>query len=116
MDETLSWPLGGDDDAEEPTAAPATSASARFGGDEEPVLIARISGPIAIEMARDALQSAGVPAFVKQNSLGPLYGLSIGSFGSAEVWTPPAFAERARDTLIGIGLLVEPAEPTDPDA
>lgn len=113
MDETLSWPLQGGDDTGKPAARPDTAASTRFGGDQEPVLIARIDGPIAIEMARDALQSAGVPAFVKQNSLGPLYGLSIGSFGSAEVWAPPAFAEQARDTLIGIGLLEESGGPSD---
>ena len=114
MDETLAWPLGGDD-AKEPAAQAKTTATTRYGGNDEPVLVGRISGPVAIEMAKDALQSDGIPAFVKQNSLGPLYGISIGSFGSAEVWTPAAFADRARDTLIGIGLLGEPDDPGDGD-
>ena len=85
---------------------PQTHATARFGGDggDEPVLVATIDGPVEIEMAKDALAEAGIPAYVKQNSLGPVYGLSVGSFGSAEVWAMPAVAEQARDLLIGIGV------------
>ncbi len=93
------------DDSAEGESQPATSARAGFGGDDEPVLVARIDGPVQIEMAKDALETAGIPAHVKQNSLGPIYGLSVGSFGTAEVWVVRPLAEQARETLIGIGVL-----------
>src|SRR5688500_15161916 len=83
------------------------NTTARFGGggNNEPVLVATIHGPVEIEMAKDALAEAGIPAHVKQNSLGPVYGLSVGSFGSAEVWAPAPLAEQAYDLLIGIGVV-----------
>src|SRR3954469_495387 len=83
---------------------PAPSATARFGGDggEEPVLVGAINGPVEVEMARDALAEAEIPAYIKDNQLGRVYGLTIGSFGAAEVWVMPVFAERARDVLIGV--------------
>lgn len=106
MDDTLSWGmrLGWGRRRQTQTG---TTTTTRFGGDggDEPVLIAVISAPVEAEMAKDALAEAGVPAYVKQNSLGQVYGLSIGAFGTAEVWTPPAVAEQARDVLIGIGVL-----------
>lgn len=110
MDDALRWqmprnPLG----TAEPTAR--THATARFGGDnDEPVLVAVITGPIESEMARDALAEAGVPALVKRKAFEGVYGLGFGAFGSAEVWTPPACVEQARDVLIGIGLLAEDDE------
>ena len=106
MDDALRWrqPLGRDEPQEQPQTSGAT---ARTGGsgDDQPVLIAVLEGPVAIGMARDALAEAQIPAYVKQNSLGPIYGLSIGTFGRGEVWVPPALADQAIDTLIGIGLL-----------
>ncbi|HEX6291416.1 MAG TPA: DUF2007 domain-containing protein [Herpetosiphonaceae bacterium] len=110
MEDALPWhrPI---ERPEEPEAQPQTSATTRFGGDgdDAPVLVAVVSGPVEIEMANDALQSAGIPAYVKRNSLGPLYGLSIGSFGSAEIWVPPALAEQAYNELVGIGV-VQPGD------
>jgi hypothetical protein len=110
MDNTLSWHLMGDKDEQDRTQ-PNTSMTARYGSgsDEGPVLIVTVSGPVEAEMAEDALKEAGIPVFIKRNSLGAVYGLSVGSFGAAEVWVPHPLAERARDILIGIGML-EPSE------
>ena len=97
-------------------AEPRTETTARFGGDdgEEPVLVATIQGPVEGEIARDALRDAGIPAYIKENKVGRVYGLTIGSFGAAEVWVMPVWVEQARDTLIGVGLLPEPESPDDP--
>ena len=98
------------------TTEPDTAASERTGGDgdDEPVLVAVVNGPVEGAMAKDALAEAGIPAYVKQNSLGAIYGLSVGSFGVAEVWVVPPLAERAYDVLAGIGLLPQdPPEPLD---
>ncbi len=109
MDDALPLRGGRKIDREQPSPdSPArVSATARAGGggDDEPVMIARVNGQIQIEMAQAALQEAGVPAYIKRESVGLVYGLSVGSFGSAEVWVPRPLAEQAEDVLIGIGLL-----------
>jgi hypothetical protein len=93
------------------------TAAIRFGDDggDEPALIGVVHGPVAIEMARDALAEEAIPVYIKQNSLGSIYGLSIGGFGSAEVWAPRPAEERARDILIGIGLLAPADDSTTGD-
>jgi len=79
---------------------------ARFGDDgDRPVLVAVVSGPIEADMARDALAEAEIPALIKRETAAALYGLTVGSLARAEVWTPPALAERAHDVLVGIGLI-----------
>lgn len=109
MNDVLSWHLRGKQREDGETQR--VSATAAFGRQaDEPVLIGAVHGPVEIEMAKDALSSAGLPAYVKQNSLGPIYGLSIGSFGTAEVWVMPAVAERARELLEEIGLLGSPSD------
>lgn len=111
MDDTLRWRRMIDRDSQG-EAQPQAGATARTGGGggDEPVLLAVLDGPVEIGMAQSALQDAGIPAYVKQNSLGPIYGLSIGSFGRGEVWVPPALVDPARDVLIGIGLLPDEDE------
>ena len=106
MDDALAWwrPRWRRAKSEDETR---TNVTTRFGGDahHEPILVATIHGPVEIAMAKDALAEAGIPAHVKQHSLGPVYGLSVGSFGSAEVWVPAPLAEQAYDLLIGIGVV-----------
>lgn len=121
MDNALRWwkPIDRPEDDKTRSgdeAQPHAGATARFGGDggDEPVLVAVINGPVEIEMAQDALKAAGIPAHIKRNSLGPLYGLSVGSFGSAELWALPAFAEQAYNELVGIGV-IESDEAAPPD-
>lgn len=121
MEDALRWwkPLDHPTDNARPNddeAQPQAGSTARFGGEggDEPVLVAVVNGPVEIEMAQDALQQAGIPAHVKRNSLGPLYGLSFGSFGSAEIWVLPALAERAYNELVGIGVIT-PDEEAPPD-
>ena len=113
MEQALPWRSRSLDEqpADDSESQSATGATARFGGDDQdaPVIIAVIHGPVEAAMAKDALDEAGVPAYVKQHSLGRVYGLTVGAFGAAEVWVAPALADRARDILIGIGL-VEPEE------
>lgn len=114
MEQTWPWRRLEAETAEQRPVRPAAATSqttpattTRFGGegDDQPVLIAVLHGPVEAEMAKDALAEAGIPAYVKQHSLGQVYGLTIGSFGAAEVWMHPALAEQAREVLIGIGLL-----------
>ena len=110
MDDALPWRRTIAGDAQR-NVQEQTGATARTGGDggDEPVLLAVLDGPVEIGMAQSALEEANIPAYVKRNSLGPIYGLSIGAFGRGEVWVPPTLVDPAREVLIGIGLL-EPDE------
>lgn len=107
MDDVLRWrqPIDRDDQREAQSQTGATARTSGDGGDE-PVLLAVLDGPVEIGMAQSALQDARIPAYIKQNSLGPVYGLSVGAFGRGEVWVPPALVDPAREVLIGIGLLM----------
>lgn len=111
MNNILSWYVTGNWDDQDHTRLNA-SATARYGGDSDqgPMLIGTVSSPVEAEMSEDALKEAGIPALIKRNSLGTVYGLSVGSFGAAEVWVPRSFAEQARNILIGIGVLEPPED------
>ncbi len=106
MDDTLPWSPFRRDDRDEPMPA-RSGATARTGGpnDDEPVLIARISGPVRIEMAQAALRDANIPVYIKRDSMGVVYGLSMGPLSAAQVWVPRPLAEQATDVLVGIGVV-----------
>ncbi len=105
MDDALSWRRGKRRDETERTQ-PDAGTNAGFGGEDEgPVLVGTVAGPVEVEMAEDALKEAGIPVLIKRNSLGSVYGLSVGAFGAAEVWVPQPLAGQAHDLLVGIGVL-----------
>ncbi len=105
MDDALSRRQSKRTDETEQTQSRAGTGARLGGGGEEPVLVGTVAGPVEVEMAEDALKQAGIPALIKRNSLGPVYGLSVGSFGAAEVWVPQPLAGQAHDILVGIGVL-----------
>ncbi len=106
MDDARPWSTFRRNDLDEPIPARA-GATARTGGpnEDEPVLIAQISGPVRIEMAQEALRDANIPVYIKRDSMGIVYGLSIGPLSAAQVWVPRALAEQATDVLVGIGVI-----------
>lgn len=110
MESALPWPFSRLFGARKRDQA-APKATTGFGGDhdDEPVMIGTVTGPIEIEMAKDALREANIPALIKQNSVGTVYGFSSGALGSAEVWVVPPLAEQAYDILVGMGLIEDDA-------
>jgi len=85
-----------------------TTATTNFKGvTEQPVVVAIIHGPVAAEMALEALQDAGIPAMLRRNPVGTVYGMSIGAWGSTPVLVPAPLLEQARDVLLGMGLMEE---------
>jgi hypothetical protein len=84
----------------------ATTASTRFrGGQEQPVVVAVIQGPVAAEMALEALQEAGIPAMLRRNPVGTIYGMSLGVWGETPVIVPAALQDQAHEILVGMGLV-----------
>jgi len=110
MDEAIRRPWWAWPRRETVEAVGTVEEARRGGGDDGPVMIGIVHGPVEIEMARDALAEAGIPAHIKQQSAGSLYGLSIGPLAEAEIWTPRPLAEQARETLVGIGLFAAPED------
>jgi hypothetical protein len=106
MDDALPWQQARHTHVDEPTRTRA-GVTARTGGPggDEPVLIARINGPVRIEMAQEALRDAGIPAYIKRDTMGMVYGLSVGPLAVGEVWVPRPLADQAEDVLAGIGVL-----------
>jgi len=106
MDDALPWRQTRRVEQDESTPA-RSGATARTGGpgDDEPVLIAHISGPVRIEMAGEALRDAGIPAYIKRDTMGMVYGLSVGPLAAAQIWVPRPLADQAEDVLAGIGVL-----------
>ena len=106
MDDALPWQQARHTQPDEPVPA-RSGVTARTGGpgDDEPVLIAHISGPVRIEMAQEALRDAGIPAYIKRDTMGMVYGLSVGPLAAAQIWVPRPLTEQAEDVLVGIGVL-----------
>ncbi|MBA3947848.1 MAG: DUF2007 domain-containing protein [Herpetosiphonaceae bacterium] len=84
------------------------TASASFKGErEQPVIVAVIQGPVAAEMALEALHDAGIPAMLRRNPVGAVYGMSLGAWGETPLLVPAPLYEQAREILLGMGLVEE---------
>lgn len=77
------------------------SANATTGGDldQEPVVVWEAANLMEAEVVKGRLQSEGIPAVVRSEALGAIYGLTTGSLAAADVLVPAALAERALAVL-----------------
>jgi hypothetical protein len=79
----------------------AAGAGVTTGGevDQEPVVVWEAANPMEAEVVKGRLESAGIPAIVRGEALGAIYGLTTGSLAAADVLVPAALAEKAIDLL-----------------
>ena len=63
------------------------------------VLVYLAEGRLDGEMIRSFLEAQGVPAIISQESLGSIYGLTVGDLGRAEILVAAADAKKAREVL-----------------
>ena len=71
-------------------------------GDEENtrwVVVSKGLNPAQATIIKGRLESQDIPAFVKQEAIGTVLGLTVGSLGSAQVLVPESLAEQALDIL-----------------
>jgi len=61
----------------------------------EMVTVYAAQGMLAAEVIKGKLQSAGIPALLAYESLGPIYGLTVDGLGLVRVQVPRRFAEDA---------------------
>ncbi len=65
------------------------------------VVVYRSNGPLAAEVVKSKLESAGIPAMLKYESAGRIFGLTIDGLGEVSVLV------RSEDAEIALGILNE---------
>ncbi len=79
----------------------AAEGSATTGGSvsQEPVVVWQAANPMEAQIVRSRLQSAGIPAIVRGESMGRIYGFIYGGLAERDVLVPAALAESAEEIL-----------------
>ena len=57
------------------------------------------SGQIEAEIVKGRLESEGIPAMLRYEALGLVYGLTIDGLGQVEIQVPSSLAQHAREIL-----------------
>lgn len=80
---------------------------------EEWIAVYTADGKLAAEMIRLTLESFGIPAVIFQESLGIVYGLTVGPLGETQVLVHPSRVDEAREILKAMedGSLEVPEDP-----
>ncbi len=66
---------------------------------QEPVVVWQAVNPMEAQIVRGRLQSAGIPAIVRGESMGRIYGFVYGGLAERDVLVPAALAESAEEIL-----------------
>jgi hypothetical protein len=90
-------------------SAATGSASVTGGGtDNEPVVVWEAANALEAQVVKGRLESEGIPAIVRGEALGAIYGLTTGGLAATDVLVPAPLAQKALEVL-GQGE-VEPDE------
>lgn len=57
--------------------------------------VAKLWEPLEVEIVKSLLAEAGIPAFIKREALGGIYGLTIDGLAKVEIQVPPDRYEEA---------------------
>jgi hypothetical protein len=78
------------------TEVTTTGTTTGGGGTEtEPVVIYEAANEMEAQVVKGRLESEGIPAMVRTEAAGIIYGLTTGGLGRADVLVPALLAERA---------------------
>jgi len=77
------------------------TASTTTGGeiDQEPVVVWMAANQMEAEIVKARLESEGIPALIRGEALGSIYGLTTGTLAQRAVLVPAALAEKAETLL-----------------
>jgi Putative prokaryotic signal transducing protein len=83
------------------TASGAVPISAVTGGgsSQEPVVVWEAANLMEAQVVKGRLESEGIPAFIRTEALGVIYGLTAGNLARAEVLVPGLLATKAVELL-----------------
>lgn len=78
-----------------------TKTTASTGGsiDQEPVVVWVAANQMEAQIIKGRLESEGIPAIIRGEALGAIYGLTTGSLAESAVLVPAALAEKAETLL-----------------
>ncbi|MCL5950884.1 MAG: DUF2007 domain-containing protein [Chloroflexi bacterium] len=65
----------------------------------EPVVVYTTLGREAAAVIKGRLESEGIPAMLRYESIGPVYGIAMDGLGQVEILVPRKFEEKARAIL-----------------
>lgn len=85
-----------DGDAERREKSTATSGG---GLDQEPVVVWEAANLYEAQVVKGRLESEGIPAFIRGEAVGAIYGLTTGSLAAVDVLAPAPLADKAREIL-----------------
>lgn len=101
VDSLANWlrrpPAQGTEASSESTSASTTGGDL----DLEPVVVWRATHQMEAEVVKGRLESAGIPAIIRGEALGAIYGLTSGSLAEMSVLVPAPLAEKAEALLYG---------------
>ena len=82
-------------------AEDASTASATTGGedDSEPVVVWEAANLMEAQIVKGRLESAGIPAIVRGETAGAIFGLTTGGLAAVEVLVPGPLADKAIQLL-----------------
>jgi hypothetical protein len=89
--------------AETPGETSSAGASVTTGGgsSQEPVVVWEAANMMEAQVVKARLESEGIPAFIRSEAAGVIYGLTAGSLARADVLVPGPLADKAVDLLFG---------------
>ena len=101
MSTAASNPTDWDWTSTESTPPSSSAARSVTGGDldQEPVVVWEAANPLEAHVVKGRLESEGIPAIIRGEAVGNVYGLTIGSLAQTDVLVPAALAERATEIL-----------------
>jgi hypothetical protein len=66
---------------------------------EKLVSVYKAMGQLEAEIVKGRLEIEGIPAILKYESLGSVYGLTVNGLGQVEIQVPCTYAERAKEVI-----------------
>ncbi len=81
------------------TTSSTASTTTGGGSSQEPVVVWEAANLMEAQVVKGRLESEGIPAFVRSEALGVIYGLTAGGLARADVLVPGPLAERAMEIL-----------------
>jgi hypothetical protein len=96
--ENGSGEVGGEISVNWVTASTTTGGSTNH----EPVVVWEAANLMEAQVVKGRLESEGIPAFIRSEAAGVIYGIMAGSLARADVLVPGPLAEKAVEILFGI--------------
>lgn len=88
-----------DTDDEQARAEPQSHSTTGGDFDQEPVVVWEAANNLEAQIVRGRLEAEGIPAIVRGEALGAIYGLTTGSLAATDVLVPAPLAEKALEIL-----------------